>query len=222
MTIDPAVRGGFPDPRCDRAAHVIISPWFTGDEQTQRATAETVTATWDALPAWPGGLISLNCFASLDGEALLVYSQWTHAAWWEQFVCDTGPFDDDAVAAFGPAETFGYRLDRSLVSRTTAPTSLVTATFDVDGRRRQRYLVDALCAAAEHLPVHPAGIGSHFHLSLDGTRVVNYSEWDDEAAHSAMMDSGAFDEIYRISTETPGVRATRGRRYRLHSARTAP
>ncbi|MGH8879118.1 MAG: hypothetical protein ACRD0P_17555 [Stackebrandtia sp.] len=153
----------------------------------------------------------MNCFTSVDGEALLLYAQWTDEAARAGFSAnrDAGIA---AVPAFGPVR---YRVYRSLSPAAVArrPTSLVTATFDVDGPERQRHIADALCRAATGIPPHPAGLGSHFHLSRDGTRVLDYTEWNDDAAHDVLMDDGAFDEIYRLSTETPGVRATRGRQY---------
>lgn len=63
-----------------------------------------------------------------------------------------------------------------------------------------------------------AALTAHFHLSVDGTRVLNYAEWTSPEDHDRAMDNAELDEIYRVSLETPGVRAARGRAYRLHGA----
>lgn len=208
----------FPDVTRADCECAVLSPWYLGEAAAQRQSADAVASEWDAVP-WPEGLISANCFASLDDEVLLLYFQWSDEAARRAFFASPQR-QADAVAAFGLAESPGYRVYRSLGNAATAPTSLITATFDVDGPKRQRHIADSLCEAAARMPRHPAGLSSHFHLSADGTRVVNYTEWNDDAAHDEVAEDGDFDEAYRISTDTPGVRATRGRQYRLWHSRS--
>lgn len=44
--------------------------------------------------------------------------------------------------------------------------------------------MDAVFEALESEPApHPGGIGAHFHLGTDGTRVLNYAEWESAQAH---------------------------------------
>jgi hypothetical protein len=89
----------------------------------------------------------------------------------------------------------------------------------VDGPERQRHITDRLIAAAQDIGPLPGALSSHFHLSLDGTRVLNYALWTSLEDHDRAVATADVDEIYRISTETPGVRPTRGRAYHLHSGR---
>ncbi|MBB4685580.1 antibiotic biosynthesis monooxygenase [Amycolatopsis jiangsuensis] len=54
---------------------------------------------------------------------------------------------------------------------------------------RQRELVDTLTVATEKLIRHREGfISANIHASTDGTRVLNYAQWSDPAAHQAMLD----------------------------------
>ncbi|MQA89810.1 MAG: hypothetical protein GEU90_06195 [Gemmatimonas sp.] len=97
---------------------------------------------------------------------------------------------------------------------------MICGYFDTDGPERQQYLADRLTELSKEVPANPAALSAHFHFSLDGTRVVNYTEWSDAEMHDPHAESGAYDEIYRVSTETPGVRSLRGNRYRLVASST--
>ncbi|RAS64809.1 antibiotic biosynthesis monooxygenase [Lentzea atacamensis] len=200
-----------PDVSRPDAGLAVISPMYVGGSQQQSTVADEALARWTRTPA-PQGLVSLNVFTSLDNEALLAYAQWT---------------DDDEYSAYirtaarGPldlVDAVRYRLFRSMSDAAGEPGCVITATFDVDGPERQRHIVDALADAASRADPFPGALAAHFHLSVDGTRVLNYAEWTSLEAHDRAVDNAELDEIYRISLETPGVRATRGRAYRLHGA----
>lgn len=200
-----------PDVARPDVALVVISPLYVGGPQQQEEMADEALARWTRTSV-ARGLVSLSVFASLDGEALLAYSQWT---------------GDDAYSAYTSAAARGpldlvdgarYRLFRSMNDTTGEPGCVITATFDVDGPERQRHIVDALAVAASRVEPFPGALSAHFHLSVDSTRVLNYAEWTSLEAHDRAVENAELDEIYRISLETPGVRATRGRAYRLHRA----
>lgn len=213
------VHDAFPTVPHPQAAVTVISPWHTRDSEYQRQTAETLVGAWKAAP-WPPGLLSASGFTSLDGEALLLYLQWTDEGTRREFFASRPGLADDDIAALGLPDSPRYVVYRSLGDHGDRnPTSMITATFDVDGPERQRHIADTLIAAADDLPPNPAALSSHFHLSVDGTRVVNVTFWNDDATHDDLADDGAFDEIYRLSTTTPGVRATRGRHYHLFGSK---
>ncbi|GAB2991843.1 antibiotic biosynthesis monooxygenase [Saccharothrix stipae] len=190
-----------PDVARPDAGVVVINPVYAGSAERQREAAESVLAEWSSAP-WPRGLPSLNVLTSLEGEALLAYSQWTDDADWHL------------------ADGVRYRVFRSLDDNKgrEVPGCVITAGFDVDGPERQHHIVDALVDAVSGIEPFPGALSSHFHPSADGTRVLNYAEWTSPEAHARAMDNAKLDEIYRISLETPGVRPTRGRFYRLHGA----
>lgn len=200
-----------PDVAHPAVALVVISPLYVGVPQQQKEVADEALARWSRTPM-PQGLVSLSVFASLDGEALLAYAQWTGDDAYSAYLrtAERGPLDlIDAVR---------YRLFRSMDDTLGEPGCVITATFDVDGPERQRHIVNALAGAASRVEPFPGALSAHFHLSVDGTRVLNYAEWTSLEAHDRAMENAELDEIYRISLETPGVRATRGRAYQLHGA----
>jgi deazaflavin-dependent oxidoreductase (nitroreductase family) len=137
---------------------------------------------------------------STDGETVLVYAH-------------------DAVDLPGATE---YRLYRSAVRENPPPTGcvvVVSVEFDGPDEQRQREWVDTVFEALESETDPPAGgISARFHLSTDGTRVLNFAEWTDEQAHrDALARSGqgtvGVSPGWRRVLEFPGVKASGFRRY---------
>lgn len=59
--------------------------------------------------------------------------------------------------------------------------------FTVAPAKRQE-LVDALEVATAEVMRHRQGfVSANFHVSLDGTRVINYAQWRSEADFQAML-----------------------------------
>ncbi|MFD0884761.1 hypothetical protein ACFQ08_09400 [Streptosporangium algeriense] len=203
------VRDLHPDPSRSDAGAVLVGRW-----PRRHTPPEAVTTAWADRP-WPEGLISVNAYVSTDGEDVLVYEQWA----------------DEPDGPHSPmgAEPVAYRLYRSGF-RENAPVPgcvvIVSVEFVGADRRRQERWVDTVfeALAAETDP-HPGGISGHFHVSLDGTRVLNYAEWTDEASHQEALDNSGRGTIgsapeWRRVQEFPGVRESGFRRYRLHASLT--
>ena len=117
---------------------------------------------------WPDGLIARTCYVSTDAQRVLTYEQWS-----------SDPLDvaePDAIA---------FRLYRSGVrDDAPVPGCIVIVEVGTDGDDTARRWVDAVFdALAAETTLHPGGISGHFHISVDGTRVLNYAEWVDEASH---------------------------------------
>lgn len=97
----------------------------------------------------------------------------------------------------------------------------VAATFDGPDAARQAAWVDAVFDALASEPSPPAGgLAAHFHLSTDGTRVLNWAEWVDEASHrEALARSGqgalGAGAKWRAVQAWPGLTAGRVTRYRF-------
>jgi adenine deaminase len=75
---------------------------------------------------------------------------------------------------------------------------------------------------AAETTLHPGGIAGHFHVSVDGTRVLNYAEWVDEASHvQAVGDAGSIGRApaWRRVQTMPGVVNLGFRRYRPYLTR---
>jgi hypothetical protein len=96
---------------------------------------------------------------------------------------------------------------------------IVIVEVQTDSGDTARTWIDAVfdALAAETTP-HPGGISGHFHISLDGTRVLNYAEWVDEAAHiEAVGQTGSIGRApaWRKVQSMPGVENRVVRRYRV-------
>ncbi|MDI3405015.1 antibiotic biosynthesis monooxygenase family protein [Streptomyces cavernicola] len=69
-----------------------------------------------------------------------------------------------------------------------APVATLINVFTVDPGRQQE-LVDLLVHATEEVMQHmPGFVAANIHVSDDGTRVVNYAQWESESAFRAMLD----------------------------------
>lgn len=172
----------------------------------QRSLANSVLGAWDASP-WPDGVLSRTCYLSTDGQRVLTYEQRT---------------DDNAETVDHGA--IAYRLYRS-AARDDAPVPgcIVIVDVQTDGHDTARRWVDTVFEAlAAETTLHPGGISGHFHISADGTRVMNYAEWTDEQSHiealSGTSSIGRGPAWHRVQT-MPGVTNLGVRRYTRYGFR---
>ncbi|MGN9788026.1 nitroreductase family deazaflavin-dependent oxidoreductase [Nonomuraea sp. ZG12] len=182
------------------------------DAGTVLVTESSSAAAWEGTP-WPTGLLSVTEFAATDGGAVLTYTQWA-----------SGAADRAFVAGLTGAEPVEYELYRS-GEREDRPTPgcLVAVRVEFDGpdRERQRQWIDTVFQAlASEAEPHPGGISGHFHVSADGTRVLNYAEWTDERAHRDAIASSGQGAVggsadWRRVQRFPGVKNSQVRRYHL-------
>ncbi|MFD8546404.1 antibiotic biosynthesis monooxygenase [Streptomyces sp. NPDC059649] len=181
----------FPQVRRAGAGLVLISEWDAGSPEGQRAALDGMARAWEEAPL-PAGFLSRVLFAGTDGRSVLNYGQWTSDAAYEEFVRgqDTGSREriaggPAAVGDVGDTGPTRYRLYRSLLPQggPQAPGCLVRVAFRTAGHDAARELVDGLLDLIGGIQPGEGGIASHFHISEDGTRVVNYSEWTTAEAH---------------------------------------
>jgi len=195
-------------PDIDRPdVRIAVVRQFPADSPAQqRDVADATLAAWDAAP-WPGALISRTCYLSTDQQRVLTYEQWS----------DDHPDVQDPAAS-------AYRLYRSGVrDDAPVPGCIVIVEVQTDTGDTARTWIDAVfdALAAETTP-HPGGISGHFHISLDGTRVLNYAEWVDEASHiEAVGQTGSIGRApaWRKVQSMPGVENRGVRRYRVYGFR---
>ena len=221
------ISSNLPDIRRPDAHRVLVSDWSVGTPERQRATAEAFVAAWERA-LWPHGLLSANLFASMDGETVLHYGQWTSDKTYNEFV-RTGRRSlveqiDRAVPGIKRHEPVYYRLYRSLV-RDDPPTPgcivVVSVEFEGPDEQRQQRWIDTVFEALEgETELHPGGISGHFHVSTDGTRVLNYAEWTDEHAHRETLERSGQGTVGRgpkwLEVRSfPGVISNGFKRYHL-------
>jgi Antibiotic biosynthesis monooxygenase len=216
-----------PDLTRPDAGIVAVSEFQVGGADGQQALFDASRAAWDGLP-WPETLLSIAWLASLDGQSALAYVQWRDDSEFEAYGRTHRPILaarlKAAIPALAPAAPVFYRRYRSS-TRADAPEPgcivAVSVEFDGPDEARQRAWVDTVFDAIESDPSPPAGgIAGHFHVSTDGTRVLNYAEWVDEASHRAALERSGIGAIgsgpkWRAVQTFPGLKASRVTRYRL-------
>ncbi|MFE7479624.1 antibiotic biosynthesis monooxygenase [Streptomyces sp. NPDC057552] len=186
-----------PDPARTDAGIVRASTWHVGTPDRQRDAVEAIRKAWGSR-AWPHpGLLSYSVYAGEDGATLLHYSQWSGERAHQDFVREGRDVRNaDIDAAVPGIERRGlhtYELYRSGL-RTEGDTRepgcvvIVDAEFDGPDPARQRDWIDAVFEAlGNDIRTPEGGISAHFHTSTDGTRVLNYAEWESAEHHIAAL-----------------------------------
>ncbi len=187
---------------------ILVSPWLVGTPERQRAAVDSTIAEWSDL-RWPDAFLSLNCFLNAAGDTVLNYAQWTSDEAHREFMRTQRPAlvreIDAAVADIERPGVVRYRLYRSKIAADPAPSgSVVVVTADFDGPERARPWADTALRALEEDPV-----SAHFHVSLDGTRVLVYAEGADDSAWQRVQD-------------IPGPDRFDSQRYRLYRSLSRP
>jgi hypothetical protein len=217
-----------PDITRPDAGVAIVREFVAGTAGRQR---DLIDAAFGAVrvAAVPPALLSLTWLASTDGEKVLSYAQWTAEDEALLFSRVLGTSVQQAVAARAPGITaspaVSYRRYRSAARPDAPPPGCIvigTVEFDGPDADRQRAWIDLVLDALESEPAPDAGGGSrHFHVSTDGTRVLSYAEWIDEASH---LDAVAGDGTVGDGSGVPRARAFPGivragvTRYRIERA----
>ncbi|RFU82431.1 antibiotic biosynthesis monooxygenase [Streptomyces triticagri] len=198
------------------------STWRVGTPERQRAAVDAIARAWQSRP-WPHtGLLSYSVYIGTDGDTLMHYSQWRNHDAYEDFVrterSDRNADIDAAVPGIERVALHKYELYRSGHSGDSSrqPGCIVAVEVEFDGPdpRRQRAWIDTVFEALASDEPHPGGMGAHFHTSTDGTRVLNYAEWESEQAHVDALAApgdgvGSATEAWHRVQHFPGlVRST--------------
>ncbi|MET7495985.1 antibiotic biosynthesis monooxygenase [Streptomyces sp900116325] len=182
-----------PDVARGDAGLVKASTWEVGTPARQRQAVEAIREVWGGRD-WPHpGLLSYTVHTGDDGKTLFHYSQWSGEGAYQEFLAsgrDARSADIDAsVPGIRRLGLHTYDLYRSTAPRDgDAPEPgcvvIVDVEFDAPDKARQRDWVDTVFEAIGTDPAPaPGGISGHFHVSVDGTRVLNYAEWTSAQAH---------------------------------------
>ncbi|MFI7348783.1 antibiotic biosynthesis monooxygenase [Streptomyces sp. NPDC049936] len=206
----------------------LFSTWRVGTPERQRLTVDAVARTWERRP-WPAdGLLGYHVYTGLDGSTLLHHSQWASEHAYEAFTKTHRQERVDEIDTAVPGiERVGlgrYRRYRSGTPENgTAPVPgcvvIVDVEFESPDPGRQRAWVDAVFEALESEPEQrPGGISAHFHLSTDGTRVLNYAEWESARAHIDALAApgegiGSATAAWRRVQNWPGLKSSTVARY---------
>ncbi|WP_369202855.1 antibiotic biosynthesis monooxygenase [Streptomyces sp. PU-14G] len=208
---------GSPEVARAPARVVVLTTRHVGDGGPARGAAEAVARRGDER--WPEGLLSWSLLESTDGQALMAYEQWSDDTALDSALSGPAPYEPGIPGA-EPSAPVRYRLYRSHLGggQEREVGCVVTPVFDVDGPARQRRFVDEIFAMTQGTSRQPGLIAAHFHLSTDGTRVVNYAEWTDERSHAYSLTAEDPAGLRRRIGEFPGVRPCGFRRWFPHAA----
>lgn len=205
---------------------VMASTWRVGTPERQRAAVEAITGAWRSRE-WPdAGLLSYSVLTGNDGDTLLHYSQWSRVEAYQEFVRtfrDERNAEIDAavpgIERVGPRSYELYRGEAGDGSVVPGCVVIVDVEFDGPDSGRQKSWVDAVFAALGSDPATPdGGLSAHFHVSTDGTRVLNYAEWASEQAHVAALGApgdgvGSVTDEWKRVQSYPGLKGSTVRRY---------
>ncbi|MEH0424345.1 hypothetical protein [Streptomyces sp. B21-083] len=191
---------------------VFMTYWYVADAEQGRAVLDEIADAWQQADR-PKEILSFSCYLSTDDDTVMTYVQCTDSAAYR-------PFVSGLPVAAARVEPLEFRRHRSVVLDPGAgpPNALVTALFDVDGGERQQRIVASVAENLERAPAdeYVGLIASHFHLSADGTRVVNFAEWTSDEAHVVFLEGATRHSSLRITNDMAGVRPIGYRRYHLH------
>jgi hypothetical protein len=103
------------------------------------------------------------------------------------------------LRASDPPRQVAYRLYRNYVARKSArpPGCIVIVESAAAGIEHARRWIDGMLDRGDDEEGDPDSgmISANFHISLDGSRLLNYAEWADEDAHRAFLGSTSREEL---------------------------
>ncbi len=194
----------FPDVGRLDAGLVVVSELTVNTPRAQRAAADAAIAMWDRVP-WPQGLLSHSALLGLDGYSVLHWLQWTGEADYEEFQGASAydetqsPLEQGGTALYRPLRTTVTKLRR------TPPEyiGILSAELDSSSEEHQRHCIEGIRSA---LSDTEAAVG-HFHVSIDGRRLLHYAESAQPAAQAPLTPE------WRLLGSVPGTRRCRFKRY---------
>lgn len=212
------------------AGLVLVGEWATASQQDQRLAADAALAAWQD-GAWPAGLLAYHCLLGEDGGSLLHYQQWSSADACRAFVATGRPRWLASVAAavsgIQHRQATAYQLYRSTPRLDAAPATgclaIVTVDFDGADPQRQRDWVNNVFRAADsdQASLEAGLIAAHFHVSVDGTRVLNIAEWTTAGAHRTAVTEPAA-RLRSTTRQFPGVTGIAVQRFTPYRGVTLP
>lgn len=173
-----------PLPAMDRpdADTLLVELSTPRDGETPDELANRIITRGQERPR-PAGLLSLSCFAALDGEIVATISQWTAAGPAEQSMAGTLPPQ-------GEPARLRFRLHRSAPpDPTRSPACFNLVIRPSTGHQPARSFVDSLLARSRSLPELNQPITGSFHIGVDGKSTLLYSEWETKDEHDEHMET---------------------------------
>lgn len=205
-------------------ATALVSKWRVKKSEYQKAAGDAAIEVWDHVK-WPEGLLSHSVYLGNDEHTIFQYSQWTGSEAIEAFTQKNLPkraeIAHERVPGLERIEAIKYRHYRSMLSDhpEREPGCIILVEFETGNHAIQKEFVDSLIETMESKKNlhHFGSIASHFHVSLDGNRVLNYAEFTSEQAHEEIVQAHLQDgdEVPNLIRNIPGLKTLGFKRYRL-------
>lgn len=211
-----------PDPTRPEAGAPFFSTWRVGTPERQERTVEAIAGTWERRPWGSAELLGYHVYAGHDGSTLMHYSQWRDEQGYEAFFKtrrqERNDEIDTAVPGIERVRLDRYRLYRSRLRAagdTRVPGLIVTVRidFEPDAADKRGDWVDTVLTALGGPIGDPGLISAHFHLSTDGSHILNYAEWENDQSYDTAIEAPETPEWARVRTY-PGIKGFTGSRYR--------
>ncbi|MEH2279555.1 MAG: antibiotic biosynthesis monooxygenase family protein [Nostoc sp.] len=169
---------------------------FTVEPERQQELIDTIISFSDTVKQ-QAGFVSASLHKSLDGVKVANYAQWKSQEDYEAFV------NNNDVQALGAKLSKFPRPDSHVyevvISKSKVGIPKISkggfltyfAEFRMKPENQQR-MVDLVKEEVVITMQQPGLISANFHRSQDGTRVINYGQWRDQAAIEELQKQPGF------------------------------
>ncbi|GAB3705615.1 hypothetical protein [Nocardiopsis oceani] len=193
---------------------VVSSAWVLRTPERQRAAADALVESWRSSD-WPPCLHSYSILIGTDGSTLHHYSRWEGERAFADFQARqrderVAPVDESVpgIVRQGLQRYRPYR-GTQVSEPTVSPGTVVIVTGTFANSTEIKAFIDGMLDSdtPDDEPTGSDGlVSAHFHVSLDGTGLLNYAQWTDDVAYRKGMGLGSGDQL------PPGVGT-----FRLHA-----
>jgi len=189
-------------------AFVFVHVFRTQPESSEEIVA-LASEMAHAFTSRQPGYLSAAVHESLDGERVVVYSQWESEEAYRRSAVRA--LSDTEMRKYrrlldhlAGAEPRSYRLT-ARIPRDTAPTIAVGTAratliniFELFDSHQQRDMLAVVRETAERLSQANCGlVSSNVHVSLDGSAITNYAQWESADAFEAAMRSPELEPLLK-------------------------
>ncbi len=169
---------------------------FTVEPKRQQELIDTIISFLDTVKQQPG-FVSASLHKSLDGVKVANYAQWKNQEDYKAFV------NNSEVQALGAKLSEFPRPDlhvyEVVISESKVGIPKISkggflthfAEFRMKPENQQR-MVDLVKEEVVIAMQQPGLISANFHRSQDGTRVINYGQWRDQAGIEELQKQPGF------------------------------
>lgn len=207
-------------PTIDRtdAELVVVGDWEVDAPQRHTAAVDAAADQWAFMP-WPNGLLSHTAYAGEDGSSVLHYSQAAKQEGFDNFARAKDEWLHGIDAAVSGITRLGARAYQRKGSVRTGqsghPGCIAVVTFATDSTGTATGWIERLISTAGNEAAPPGMLAAHFHVSLDGQRLINYAEWINAEAHQRAtgQDRHQRPAAAEVVDQTQGVQFMAVKRY---------